>query len=75
MKGFLDITGTILLIQGVGGLINTVLGWWGWAHGLLLVNRLPFLEGYEVFACIALGVLGFALLAAGDSMKKKKEAS
>ncbi|MFD1937959.1 hypothetical protein ACFSKW_41450 [Nonomuraea mangrovi] len=72
MKGIVEVVGTVLLIQGVGGVINTVLGWWGWAHDFLIINRLPFLDGYEVFAGIALGVLGFALLAAANSMKKKE---
>ncbi|MFE3448083.1 hypothetical protein ACFXJ8_04030 [Nonomuraea sp. NPDC059194] len=71
MKAILDVVGTVLLIQGVGGVVNTVLGWWGWAHDFLLINRLAFLDGYEVFAGIGLGVLGFALLAAADSMQKK----
>ncbi|MET9343571.1 MULTISPECIES: hypothetical protein [unclassified Nonomuraea] len=70
MKAILDVAGAVLLIQGVGGVVNTVLGWWGWAHDFLIVNRLPFLDGYEVFAGIGLGILGFALLATADSMKR-----
>ncbi|MFI7124098.1 hypothetical protein ACIBQ1_00300 [Nonomuraea sp. NPDC050153] len=67
MRMVLRLLGWLLLLQGVGGLVNTLLGWWRWAHDLLVVNLLPFLEGYEVFAAIVIGVLGFALLAVADS--------
>ncbi|MEW1840355.1 hypothetical protein AB0392_20625 [Nonomuraea angiospora] len=67
MKMVLTVLGWLLLLQGAGGLLNTLLGWWRWSHDLLLVNLLPFLEGYEVFAAIVIGVLGFVLLAVADS--------
>jgi hypothetical protein len=54
----------------VGGLLNTLLGWWPWAHDLLVVNLVPALRGYEVFSAIVVGVLGFVLLAVVDSGKK-----
>ncbi|NBE95706.1 hypothetical protein FE391_28180 [Nonomuraea sp. KC401] len=69
MHALLTISGWLLLLQGVGGLINALFGWWRWAHDLLVVN-LPFLEGYEVFAAIVIGVLGFVLLAAADVTKR-----
>ena len=69
MKLVLTLLGWLLLLQGVGGLLNSLLGWWRWAHDLLVVNWLPFLEGYEVFAAIVIGVLGFVLLAVVDSGK------
>lgn len=71
MKTVLAVLGWLFVLQGVGGLVNTLWGGWRWAHDLLLVNVVPFLSGYEVFAAIALGVLGFALLAAADSLKKR----
>ncbi|SEG84850.1 hypothetical protein SAMN05444920_105424 [Nonomuraea solani] len=71
MRTTLTIFGWLLLVQGVGGLVNTLLGFWRWAHDLLVVNLLPFLEGYEVFAAIVIGVLGLALLAIADSMGKQ----
>ncbi|NRQ38903.1 hypothetical protein HII36_44845 [Nonomuraea sp. NN258] len=70
MKAVIQVLGWLLLLQGVGGLVNTLFGWWRWAHDLLLVNRLPFLHGYEIFAAIVIGVLGFALLCVADSMRK-----
>ncbi|TDB99668.1 hypothetical protein E1267_36880 [Nonomuraea longispora] len=69
MHALLTISGWLLLLQGVGGLINALFGWWRWAHDLLVVN-LPFLEGYEVFAAIVIGVLGLVLLAAADVTKR-----
>ncbi|WP_433255247.1 hypothetical protein ACQPYK_14375 [Streptosporangium sp. CA-135522] len=70
MKGFLELAGMICLVQAVGGTVNTLLGWWGWAHGMLLVNRLAFLEGYEIFTGIVLGVLGLALCAAASAVHR-----
>ncbi|MEU1385465.1 MULTISPECIES: hypothetical protein [unclassified Nonomuraea] len=68
MKAVLEAFGWLLVLQGIGGLINTLFGWWRWAHGLLVVNVLPFLDGYEVFAAVVLGVLGFALLAVAGAV-------
>ncbi|TDC95645.1 hypothetical protein E1292_39065 [Nonomuraea deserti] len=73
MQAVLTISGWLLLLQGVGGLINALFGWWRWAHDLLVVNLLPVLKGYEVFAAIVVGVLGLVLLAAADAMKKTEE--
>lgn len=70
MKATLTVLGWLLLLQGAGGLLNTLFGWWRWAYDLLVVHRLPFLEGYEVFAAIVIGVLGFVLLAVADSAGK-----
>ncbi|MEV0384420.1 hypothetical protein [Nonomuraea sp. NPDC050643] len=69
------VLGWLLLVQGVGGLVNTLLGWWRWAHDLLVVNLLPIFRGYEVFASIVIGVLGFALLAVADSAKNAEGAA
>lgn len=70
MKVILDLVGWLLVAQGVGGVVNTLLGWWRWAHDLLLVNILPFLHGREIFASIVIGVLGLVLLSASASMRK-----
>ena len=70
MKVILDVLGWLLVAQGVGGVVNTLLGWWRWAHDLLLVNILPFLHGREIFAAIVIGVLGLVLLSASASMGK-----
>lgn len=73
MKAILDVTGWLLVVQGVGGVLNTLLGWWRWAHDLLLVNLLPFLQGREIFAAIVIGVLGLVLLSASASMSGKAD--
>jgi hypothetical protein len=73
MQAVLKVFGWLLLLQGVAGLVNGLLGWWRWAHDLIVVNHLPFLEGYEVFAAIVIGVLGFVLLAIADSGDKEAE--
>lgn len=73
MEAVLTVFGWLLLAQGVGGLMNTLFGWWRWAHGLLVVNVLPILKGYEVFASIVIGVLGFVLLAVAGSMKRAED--
>ncbi|WP_068928598.1 hypothetical protein [Planobispora rosea] len=64
MRRFVELLGLLLIIQGVGTVVNALLGWWRWAHDLLVVNRLGFLEGWEVLAGIVLGVLGVAVCAA-----------
>ncbi|MBF8193919.1 hypothetical protein ITP53_51245 [Nonomuraea sp. K274] len=70
MRAVLEVFGWLLLLQGVAGLLNTLFGWWPWAHDLIVVNHLPFLEGYEVFAAIVIGVLGFVLRAVAESAKR-----
>ncbi|MFF4191803.1 hypothetical protein [Nonomuraea sp. NPDC001831] len=71
MKAVVEVFGWLLVLQGAGGLLNTLFGWWGWAHGLLVVNVLSFLDGYEVFAAVVIGVLGFALLAVADAAGRR----
>ena len=73
MQAALTAIGWLLLLQGAGGLINSLLGWWWWARDLLVVNLLPVLRGYEVFVSIVLGVLGFVLLAVRASAKRAEE--
>ncbi|MFF4776141.1 hypothetical protein [Microtetraspora fusca] len=72
MKTLLEIAGWVALVQGVGGAANTLFGWWRWAHDLLIVHRLDALAGYEVFASIALAVLGIALLGTAGTLKKDR---
>jgi hypothetical protein len=72
MTVVLEVLGWLLVLQGVGGLLNTVFGWWPWTHDLIVINHLPFLEGYAVFLTIVTGVLGFVLLAVAGSAKKSE---
>ncbi|MEV5890871.1 hypothetical protein [Nonomuraea fuscirosea] len=73
MQAALTAFGWLLLLQGAGGLISSLLGWWRWTHDLLVVNLLPALRGYEVFSSIVLGVLGFVLLAVRASTNRAEE--
>ncbi|MGW7254251.1 hypothetical protein [Streptomyces sp. NPDC054834] len=62
MKQVLELIGFIALVQGVLGLVHEFTHW-----RVGLVRRLGFLDGYEVYASIALVVLAFALFAAAES--------
>ena len=64
MKQLLEALGFIALVQGVAGLRHEFTDLhWG------LVQRLGVLDGYEVYASVALLVLAFALFAAAESRK------
>ncbi|WP_326719786.1 MULTISPECIES: hypothetical protein [unclassified Streptomyces] len=66
MKQFLEVLGFVALVQGALGLVNEFtdrLRGWG------LVQRLGFLDGYEIYASVTLLVLSFALFAAAESRK------
>ncbi|MFJ2765905.1 hypothetical protein [Streptomyces prasinus] len=64
MKKLLEILGLIALIQGIAALVHQFTGW-GWG----VVRRVEFLDGFEIYAGIALVTLGFALFAAAESGK------
>lgn len=64
MKQLLEILGVIALAQGVAGLLHQFTDWkWG------LVQRIGFLDGFEIYVSVALLVLAFALFAAAESRK------
>ncbi|GAA4669885.1 hypothetical protein GCM10023324_23040 [Streptomyces youssoufiensis] len=55
--------GTGLLLIGGSSLVHYFTDWFGkWA----VLDRLPFLDGYELYASGVVAVLGFAVLCAGD---------
>ncbi|MFH8978555.1 hypothetical protein [Streptomyces sp. NPDC017890] len=64
MKELLGIIGFLALVQGVAGLVHefTDLDWG-------LVHRVGFLDGYGIYASVALIVLALALFAAAESRK------
>ncbi|POX49776.1 hypothetical protein C3489_23945 [Streptomyces sp. Ru71] len=64
MKRLLEFAGFIALVQGVLGLLHEFTDW----H-VGLVRRIGFLDGYEVYASVALIVLALALFAAAESRK------
>jgi hypothetical protein len=59
MKGLLGILVFVLLSQGIGGLVHEFTDgrWRVWA----LVHRIHFLDGFEVYVCVGLVVLGIAV--------------
>ncbi|MFE9771951.1 hypothetical protein ACFYOV_09815 [Streptomyces sp. NPDC005931] len=66
MKQLLEFLGFVAFVQGVAGLTHEFTGWdWG------LVQRWGLLDGYEIYAGIALVVLAVALFAAAESLKSE----
>ncbi len=64
MKQFLELLGFLALVQGAMGLLHEFTDW----H-IGLVQRIGLLDGYEIYASVALVVLGFALFAAAESRR------
>ncbi|MFJ3231896.1 hypothetical protein [Streptomyces sp. NPDC086787] len=62
MKKLLELIGFLALVQGVLGLAHQFTHW-----RVGLVQRLGFLDGYEIYASVGLVVLAFALFAAAES--------
>lgn len=64
MKQLLEFLGFIALVQGAMGLVHEFTDW----H-IGLVQRVGFLDGFEIYASVALVVLAFALFGAAESRK------
>jgi hypothetical protein len=62
MKHALELLGFLALVQGGMGLLHEFTDW----H-IGLVQRIGVLDGYELFASVALVVLAFALFAVAES--------
>ncbi|MEU0180037.1 hypothetical protein ABZ312_02425 [Streptomyces sp. NPDC006207] len=69
MKGFLGFLGFVLLSQGIGGIAYELTG--GWFRLWALTHRIGFLDGYEIYVCVLLLVLGVAVLSAAESAGKR----
>ncbi|WP_251095488.1 hypothetical protein [Streptomyces sp. Caat 7-52] len=63
MKQVLELLGFVALAQGVMGIVHEFTDW-----QVGVVQRIGFLDGYEVYASIALVVLAFALFAGAESV-------
>ncbi|MFF7450282.1 MULTISPECIES: hypothetical protein [unclassified Streptomyces] len=64
MKQLLELFGFLALVQGVAGLLHEFTDLhWG------LVQKIGFLDGYELYASVTLLVLAIALFAAAESQK------
>jgi hypothetical protein len=62
MKQLLELLGFLALVQGVMGLLHEFTDW----H-VGFVQRVGFLDGYEIYASVTLVVLAFALFAVAES--------
>ncbi|MDT0268716.1 hypothetical protein RM844_20730 [Streptomyces sp. DSM 44915] len=58
MDRILGFLAFVLLAQGAGGLVHY---FWDWFDVWTVVHRIGFLDGYEVFTCVVLLVLGLAV--------------
>ncbi|TWD24195.1 hypothetical protein FB570_104321 [Streptomyces sp. T12] len=64
MRKLLEVLGFVAVLQGVAGLVTEFTDWdWG------LVRRTGFVDGYEIYASVALLVLGIALFAVAESRR------
>ncbi|WP_405621083.1 hypothetical protein [Streptomyces sp. NBC_00076] len=64
MKQMLELLGFLALVQGAMGLLHEFTDW----H-VGLVQRIGLLDGYEIYASVALIVLAFALFAVAESRR------
>ncbi|CAM5427880.1 putative protein OS=Streptomyces alboniger OX=132473 GN=CP975_29380 PE=4 SV=1 [Streptomyces alboniger] len=62
MKQLLELLGFLALVQGAMGLLHEFTDW----H-VGLVQRIGLLDGYEIYASLALIMLAFALFAVAES--------
>ncbi|GAA2622542.1 hypothetical protein [Streptomyces vastus] len=62
MKQVLEFLGVIAFLQGVAGLVHEFTDW-----DIGLVQRVGFLDNYEMYASVALLVLSVALFAVAES--------
>ncbi|WP_320777721.1 hypothetical protein [Streptomyces sp. CRN 30] len=63
MKQLLELLGALAVLQGAAGLAHEFTDW----H-VGLVQRIGFLDGYEIYASVALLVLGLAVCAAAEGI-------
>ncbi|MFG3246609.1 hypothetical protein [Streptomyces sp. NPDC048187] len=64
MKRLLEFLGFLAVLQGVMGLVHEFADW-----NVGLVRRIAFLDGYELYASLALLALGGSLFAAAESRR------
>lgn len=69
MRGLLGFVSFVLLTQGAGGLAYSLTD--GWFHWWALVHRVGFLDGDEVLVSVTLLVLGLAVGAASDAVRRQ----
>lgn len=72
MKKLLEIVGMLLLIAGVCGVIRELTDGWFRFMGFtrFLTENVAFLQGREIWANVAVVVVGFAVLMIADKYRK-----
>ncbi|THA64211.1 hypothetical protein E6P78_20365 [Streptomyces sp. A0958] len=68
MKKLCETVGFLVFVQGVTGLLHE---WLDWFRFFDLVQRLPFVAEYPLFASIVLLVTGAGVMVASDAIKER----
>ncbi|MFF2777645.1 hypothetical protein ACFVU3_22360 [Streptomyces sp. NPDC058052] len=73
MRKFLEVSGFLLTVFGVCGVIRELTDGWFSFMGVtrFLTENVWFMEGREVFANIVIAVLGLVLMIVSDRVEKK----
>ncbi|MEU4076322.1 hypothetical protein DEJ45_06785 [Streptomyces venezuelae] len=73
MKKFLEVTGFLLALFGVAGVVRDLTDGWFGLFGVtgFLTDNVWFLEGRELFTNIVIAVLGLVLMILSDRVAKK----
>ncbi|MET9953363.1 hypothetical protein ABZ135_17680 [Streptomyces sp. NPDC006339] len=73
MKRFLEVTGSLLLIFGIAGVVRELTDGWFKLLGMtrFLTENVAFLHGHEVFANIVVAALGVAVLVLSDRVPRR----
>ncbi|MFI8826172.1 hypothetical protein [Streptomyces sp. NPDC053431] len=71
MKRFLEVTGFLLMVVGVCGVIRELTDGWFKLMGVtrFLTESVWFLQGHELFANIVLAALGLVIMVASDRVR------
>ncbi|MFF5971143.1 hypothetical protein ACFY7C_06400 [Streptomyces sp. NPDC012769] len=73
MKRFLEVTGFLLMIFGLAGVVRELTDGWFRLLGMtrFLTENVGFLQGHEVFANIVIAALGVAILVVSDRVPRR----
>lgn len=72
MKRILEVTGFLVMVFGVCGVIRELTGGWFKLMGVtrFLTDHVGFLQGRELFANIVIAALGLVILVLSDRVPK-----
>ncbi|MFB7864164.1 hypothetical protein [Streptomyces sp. NPDC056069] len=71
MKRFLEVTGFLVTVFGVCGVIRELTDGWFKLMGVtrFLTEGVPFLQGHELFANIVIAAFGLVIMVASDRVR------